>query len=339
MRFLVIGAGAIGGILAGFLARRGGDVVLVPRESQAESLRTRGLRIRSPDLGSFRVKPHVTALARHTPGPDDVVFLCVKSFDTPAVVEAAAGVIPPETTPVFCFQNGVRNEEMAARRFRHVHGGFVSVSATCLAPGEIEHTSDRRLGVGRWPRDLDHVDHDVADRLEQAGFIVGRHLDIQAVKWGKCLINCNNAVLALTGQSLQEGLANEATRGLMADVLEEGIQAARAAGQPLSTGELKHSLDEMVVVLRTGRHRQPFREGETSGGPTWPSTWQDLHLRRGRTEVLMFNGEVEQLGRAHGVATPLNAWLRREVTRRAVLREPPGGLAAADIRAAAAETD
>ena len=52
----------------------------------------------------------------------------------------------------------------------------------------------------------------------------------------------------------------------------------------------------------------------------------------------MFNGEVDQLGRAHGVATPLNAWLRREVTRRAVLREPPGGLGAAAIRAAAAET-
>ena len=53
---------------------------------------------------------------------------------------------------------------------------------------------------------------------------------------------------------------------------------------------------------------------------------------------LMFNGEVEQLGRAHGVATPLNAWLRREVTRRAVRREPPGGLEAAAIRAAAADS-
>jgi 2-dehydropantoate 2-reductase len=337
MRFLVIGVGAIGGVLAGFLARRGEDVVLVPRESQADRLRSGGLRIRSPDLGAFTVNPPVAGLDQLAPGPDDVVFSCVKCFDTPTVVDAAARALAPETTPVFCFQNGVRNEEVAGRRFRQVHGGFVTVSATCLAPGEIEHTSDHRLGVGRWPCDLDHVDHEVADRLEEAGFVVGRHADIQAVKWGKCIINCNNAVLALTGQSLQEGLANEATRGLMADVLEEGIRAARAAGQLLSSGGLKHSLDEMVLVLRAGPRRQPFREGKTSGGPVWPSTWQDLRLRRGRTEVLMFNGEVEQLGRAHGVATPLNAWLRREITRRAVLREPPGGLEAAAIRVAATE--
>jgi 2-dehydropantoate 2-reductase len=63
-----------------------------------------------------------------------------------------------------------------------------------------------------------------------------------------------------------------------------------------------------------------------------PSTWQDLYLKRGRTEVEYFNGEIVRLGEEHGVATPLNSLMVRVVNRMASEKTQPGAYTAAQLR-------
>ena len=63
-----------------------------------------------------------------------------------------------------------------------------------------------------------------------------------------------------------------------------------------------------------------------------PSTWQDLHLKRGRTEIEYFNGEIVRLGREHGVATPMNSLMVRVVDRMAREKMAPGAYTVAELR-------
>ena len=81
---------------------------------------------------------------------DDVVVCSVKSYQTDGAMQALRRSTSREL-PIFCAQNGVRNEEMAARYFRAVHGVMVMIGAKRLVPGEVVHTGAGPLGVGTWP--------------------------------------------------------------------------------------------------------------------------------------------------------------------------------------------
>src|SRR5579871_4511246 len=138
MRFIIAGAGAIGTAMGGYLAQAGNPVILISRPSHAAAIREHGLTLRTAK-GIFH--PAVSALASLRDvvwQNDDIIFLTCKSQNTKELL--AEAVAAPRTTPVFCFQNGVRNEEWAAETFRNVYAGLVQISATFTEPGVVEHT-------------------------------------------------------------------------------------------------------------------------------------------------------------------------------------------------------
>ena len=114
MRFVVVGAGAVGGVVGGRLAQHGHDVVLVARGDHGQAIAADGLLIRSPD-DEVRVSvPVVSHPSELTLTDDDVVLLAVKGQDTAAALEGlAAG--PPDLA-IACLQNGVDNERQVLRR-------------------------------------------------------------------------------------------------------------------------------------------------------------------------------------------------------------------------------
>ena len=133
MRIVVLGVGAIGGVIAARLAATGQDVAGIARGRQLEAITANGLLLRTPD-GEERVRFTCAA----TPAgidwrPDDAVFLTVKSQDTLAALHDLrdAGV---HEQPIFCAQNGVANEDMALRYFPNVYGTMVAMPAD--APDE-----------------------------------------------------------------------------------------------------------------------------------------------------------------------------------------------------------
>src|SRR5438552_9221084 len=162
MRYIVIGAGAIGGTIGGKLAASGHEVVLVARGAHLDALRAKGLTLATPDGTSTLDIPAVAGQAEVSLREDDVLILATKTQDAePLLTEwawqpvaggtvaggrGAGGRVAAGSLPVLCAQNGVASERIALRRFRHVYGGCVWMPATHLEPGVVEASGAPRPG-------------------------------------------------------------------------------------------------------------------------------------------------------------------------------------------------
>jgi 2-dehydropantoate 2-reductase len=153
MRYVIYGAGAIGGGIGGKLKKAGREVVLIARGAHLETLQRDGLTLRTPEGSSTTKVQAVGHPSEIDWRGDEVVVLTMKSQDTQTALEAlrdAAGDVP-----VVCAQNGVANERMAARMFSRVYGTVVWMPATHLTPGEVIVHSGPKAGLldtGRYPR-------------------------------------------------------------------------------------------------------------------------------------------------------------------------------------------
>jgi 2-dehydropantoate 2-reductase len=304
------------------LAEGGSKVVLVARPAHAEAINRQGLMIRNRN-GDRRITnlEAVTSADQITPQPDDVILLAVKSSQTASSVAELRDVFDEET-PVVCLQNGVRNEELAARRFRCVYGGMAGLSATINEPGVISQSLDLMLGVGNYPLGVDGTARAIAADLLRGGFKATTHERIMAVKWTKLLLNLNNALIAITNVSLQQARSEPATRRFFANTMEEGLNALEKAEITIDDANNPYDVRAQVATLRTGEIKpQPTVPEHLR---TYSSTWSDLKRRRGETESQYFNGEIVLLGEKNGFPTPYNATLLRVVEQMAALRELPG---------------
>ena len=146
VRYIIIGAGAVGGTIGGCLFQGGHDVVLVARGAHLDALRSRGLTQATP-LGTETLDiPAVGGPGEMTLQDGDVLVLSTKGQDTAGVLDdwawqpvggTADGPAAAEALPIVCAQNGVANEGFALRRFRHVYGMCVWLPATHLEPGTV----------------------------------------------------------------------------------------------------------------------------------------------------------------------------------------------------------
>lgn len=317
MRYVVYGAGAIGGIIAARLHAAGRDVALIARARTRERLQSEGLRILDPQ-GEATLRLTVFANpAEAALRDEDVVVLAMKTQDTAAALQELA-LAAPAGVRIFCAQNGVENERMAQRLFANVYGMFVFVFGACLEPGEVRCYTAPGSGVldlGRMPGSVDETAMRVAADLREAGFDSQARADILAWKYGKLLANLGNALTAAYGDSSK-------VPDLLHAAQEEGRACLRAAGQPFA------SLEDM---LARRKHLLPLK---TVAGGAFPgsSAWQSLARGSGTTEVDYLTGEIVLLGRLHGVPTPLNAALQEQMRRMLCERIAPGSLDANVLR-------
>jgi 2-dehydropantoate 2-reductase len=311
-RIVVVGAGAIGGLVGGLLTRAGSDVLLVARGEHATALRRDGLRLHRQDASE--VVPVAVAgdgVESVAFGPGDVVLLAVKSQDTEEAVRALASVAPP-STPVVCLQNGLENERTALRRFEHVLAANVMVPASHTDPGAVVMHSSPVPGVidvGRFPHGSDAVCEDVAAALRRAGFDARADPAIGRWKRAKLLVNVGNAVRALCG-----------TQPPPARLLELVGAEARAA---FAAAGLDWVAPDEYAALRAGI----VTPRPVAGAPRiGSSTVQSLARGQRSVETDYLNGEIVLLGRLHGVPAPANA-LVCELMRAVVAgRTAPGSV-------------
>ncbi|HYA67178.1 MAG TPA: 2-dehydropantoate 2-reductase, partial [Acidimicrobiales bacterium] len=153
MRFVIMGAGGIGGVLGARLDHAGHDVVLVARGPHYDAMVDAGLRVESPDGESVHALAVVDHPSRVEAHDDDVVLLTTKSQHTGPALDALveAGHIDH---PLVCVQNGVHNERAALRRFSQVYGCCVMFPTSFLEPGVVQAHSAPVTGildVGRYP--------------------------------------------------------------------------------------------------------------------------------------------------------------------------------------------
>ncbi|MFI5873677.1 ketopantoate reductase family protein [Streptomyces sp. NPDC051445] len=321
MRYIMIGAGAIGGTVGGRLAESGQEVVLVARGAHRTALAEGGLRLRVAQGEATHRLPVVE-------GPDelgalradDVLLLAVKTQDTeaalrvwgPAPVEG--GGTAAERLPLVCAQNGVESPRLALRRFRHVYGVCVWLPATHVEPGAVSAAGTPLTGIlhlGRYPHGTDDTVRRIAADLEKAYFEAPVVPDVSRWQYAKLLANLGNALEAVSGPA--DGPEAEA---LFARVRAEGESVLRAAGIVWVDAEEQRAVrgDKVTLVPLDGIPR--------GGG----SSWQSLSRGAGTIEADHLNGEIALLGRLHGVPTPLNELLQRLANEFARERRAPGSL-------------
>jgi 2-dehydropantoate 2-reductase len=312
MRFVVMGAGAIGGGVGARLFQKGYDVTLVARGEHGRALQEAGLVLETPDETVSLPIPAVADPAQVSwdgdGDGDTVVLLGVKGQQTDHAL--AQLIVAPPATPVVCMQNGVENERRVLRRFPNTYGMCVMCPATQLRPGVVQlHSApiSGLLDLGRFPSGIDEMGQVIADALATATFQSIARPDIMRWKYRKLLMNLGNAIEALCGP---EGRGSAVARAAQ----REGNEALAAAGIDVASAEEDRE--------RRGDHLRMARSssGQWRGG----SSWQSLARGAGSIESEYLNGEIVLLGALYGVPTPVNALLQRLALQAAAEGAAPG---------------
>jgi 2-dehydropantoate 2-reductase len=320
MRYIIYGAGAIGGGIGGRLFEAGHDVVLICRGEHLAAIRRDGLLLRSPEGDASLPVPAVGHPCEIDLTPDDVVILTMKTQDTERALldlETAGG----GGLPVVCCQNGVENERLAARRFARVYGMVVAMPATFLTPGEVIVEGTPLTGVlhtGRYPGGTDEVVERVCGDISASHMLAEPDPAVMRLKYTKLLSNLGNGLQVVTDARW----GDPDFRGLMAELREEAVACYRAAGIDFASEE--------EYAERVNRH---LRIGEVAGQKRGgSSTMQSIMRGHTTVEVDYLNGEIALLGALHGVPTPANGMVRALATRIAADGLRPGHHSFAELR-------
>ena len=142
MRFLVVGAGALGGYFGGRLLAAGGDVTFLLRPGRAAQIARNGLVIRS-GAGDLTLPSPPRVLAEDIGAPYDVVIVGCEAYDLAQTMESFAPAVGPDTA-ILPVLNGMRHLDQLAARFGgdKVLGGYCMISATLDAEGTVVHFGD-----------------------------------------------------------------------------------------------------------------------------------------------------------------------------------------------------
>jgi len=310
MRFVVFGAGAVGGVIGGRLAEHGHDVLLIGRGEQVTAVRKRGLRLESPEGTRTLPLPIVESPTQVQWDSEDVVLLTVKTQDSSAALRELAAVAAE--VPVVCAQNAVENERLAARWFERVYGICVMCPTAYVTPGIVQAWCGPVTGlldIGRYPSGVDDTARRVAVALSSSKFNSEVRPEIMRWKYGKLLMNLGNANEAICGRAVRGGPVTAMAR-------EEGVACLRAA-------DIDYVGDEEETARRGDLLRSGVIEGRKRQGG---STWQSFHRQTHSIETDYLNGEIVLLGRQYGIATPVNALLQRLANRLASEGKPPGSM-------------
>ncbi|HYZ80467.1 MAG TPA: 2-dehydropantoate 2-reductase [Solirubrobacteraceae bacterium] len=322
MRFVIFGAGAIGGAVGARLHQSGHDVTLIARGAHLEAIRRDGLTLVTPVERSVLALPVAADPDGVRWTGEEVVLLATKSQDTLAALTAlrdgaGAGV------PVVCLQNGVENERVALRFTDAVYGAVVMLPAAHLEPGTIEAYGAELTGmvdIGRYPGGVDERCEEICAALSRSRLESNAAPDVMRLKYAKLLLNLSNAVGALFAPGERRAELSEL-------VAEEGRAVLDAAG-------IDHEAPEVSdIEARWRRWGVGEIEGRRRAGS---STWQSLARGSGALETDYLNGEIVLLGRLHAVPTPLNERLCALAAAAARDRIAPGTLSAGDLLAVGA---
>ncbi|WP_183091623.1 ketopantoate reductase family protein [Streptomyces radicis] len=335
-RYVVIGAGAVGGALAADLQLAGIPVVLAARGAALAAIEDRGL-IRITPAGRRTVRLRVVGGPEAIElTPRDALVLAVKTQDARdtlaawawrPVVDGGRTVGAASGLPLFTLQNGLDAERVAARHFRTVHGTTVLVPARHLVPGEVLTGSAPRTGqlvVGGLPHPAPPGEPGpaavrFAEDAEAAGWVGRTVPEISRWKAWKLLMNVTNAVEVFAGPA-------DESAAVKRDAAAEAAAALAAAGYRVADPAAEGFPDPALTRVVPGAGYVPGQQ----------STWQSF-ARGASSEVDFLNGEIVLIGRLHGVPTPVNEALQQLLAASAAAGEPPGTRRVAEVTALAAE--
>jgi 2-dehydropantoate 2-reductase len=306
MKFAIIGAGAIGGLVAARLALAGEDVTVIARGANLQAIRQRGLKLIGKD-GQERVAQVQATDDYAAAGVHDVVILGMKAQQVEAVLDRLPHLIGRDTL-VVPMQNGIpfwyfqrhggphegsivrsvdpQGAILATIPAAQVIGCVVYPAAELVAPGVVQHVEGERFPLGELDGSTSERITRLSQSFERAGLKAPVLADIRAEMWLKLWGNLTfNPISALTQATLVDICRFPQTRELAAEMMREAQAVAGQLGISFRVPLEKRIAGAEAV----GKHKT--------------SMLQDIEARRA-TEIDALVGSVIELARLTGTPTP-----------------------------------
>ena len=335
-RFLVIGCGAIGGVITAALAEAGQDVTAVTTNPDIHAAVTaRGLKVVG-EGPPRHVRAHASlGVAPLNDAPKfDYILLATQP---PQVEEAARSAAPllAAKGAMVCLQNGLCEERIAKIvGDDRVIGAVVGWGATMPEPGLYEKTAPGGFTVGDpFRREPLGAQHDALVRALESVGPVEVTANLRGKRWSKLAINCGISTLGtIGGDRLGAFIQHRFVRRLCLEIMTEVVSVAKKEGVALE--KVSGTLDLSWIALNE-------EEMATAGSPSLVAKHGLLlavglrfrrmkssmlsAIERGRTPAVDFlNGEVVDRARLHGMKVPVNARAREMVWAVANGKKKPG---------------
>lgn len=296
MKTLIVGAGAMGGLVGALLTESGRSVTLydINRE-QVQAINEQGLVIERGDSRRI-VKVSATTNIEEIHGAELIIFF-VKSYDTKKALEEVKPCITQETK-VLTLQNGEGNIETITSVIPsgQVFAGITSHGAMLLAPGVIRHSGGAETFIGPIDHNRFQEAEEIARLLNHAGMKTIISRDIKSTIWTKLIINAAINPLTAIIRCTNGRLLDEANLlFLMENIVEEGKRVAQAAGIKVSQDIFEHV---KKVCFATGDNKS--------------SMLMDI-IKGRQTEIDAINGIIAKNGQGYGIPVPFNECMVRLV--------------------------
>ena len=311
MRIYMIGAGAMGSVYGGLLARAGGDVTLIdPRGDHIEKVRQDGLIVEG-----VRGR-HVVRLPAQTDGSGlskcDLAIVFIDANATQEAARAAKALLGPDGFAM-TLQNGIGNVEALVDELgtARVVAGVSMNSAALIEPGRTSYTNAGMTSIGELDgRKSTRIDK-VANMLNEAEIPTEIVADPMSYIWSKFVLNCGiNALTAVSGLRSGEMYRTPEVNALQDRVIDEILAVVERKGVRLAEADPR----KKIKTHCQGRYNKP-------------SMMQ--HVEQGRrTEIDAINGALVREAKALGFSVPCNETVVAivkglEKSRRQQLHEPP----------------
>ena len=294
MKIAVVGPGALGCLVAGYLKKAAKEEIwLIDRSNErAEHIKKNGIKVETPG-GSFNVSMNASAKPKDV-GFCDLVIICVKSYSTEEACKDIKDLVG-EKTYVLTLQNGIGNVQILNDNFGpdKVIAGVTNHGATLLGMGHIRHAGKGDTVIGKSDGRILGVVRDAANVLIKAGFDTKVSKDIDSVIWSKLVINVGiNALTAITRLHNGKLIEYDTTREIMRDAVQEAVRVIKRK-------RIKLAYDDPI---------QKVESVARATAANVSSMLQDI-LKKKRTEIDFINGAIVRQGKSCNIPTPVNSVL------------------------------
>ncbi len=278
-KIYVLGAGAIGSVYGALLSRKN-HVVLIGRKAHVDEVNSNGLFLSGDVNGIFHVKAE-TEIREIL--PDTLIILTTKAHETTDAIKGVKGLLRKDTT-ILIIQNGLGNEDVVRRMVggeAKVLRGVTMMAAEFFEPGKV------RFWSGETIIENSEVAGDIAKVFNECGLRTRLSNDIARETWCKLIINCVINPLTALLRVRNNEIASEKLKAVRHQIVKECVKVAEAEKVCLPNN-LEEEIDKKIAKYTN-----------------FSSMCQDI-LKGEKTEIDFLNGKIVELGKKHGIPTPLN---------------------------------
>jgi len=311
MKIMVLGAGAIGMVFGGFLAKSNHRVAFLGREENIRAVNTYGLFVEGiwgdHHIPNVKGYTDLWELREKEGGEDgfDLALVTVKAYDTENILHLLCSLFS-DPFPVVSLQGGLGNIEqiVRSRGKDQVIAGSVGFSADSAAPGRVTVTAsheEARVGGIENGVAYNTVKH-VAELLSDVGIPTFPTTEIEKIIWNGALFGCAlHGLAAILGVNYGFLGEHEAARKLISSIVREFFAVLEKENKKVDWPDSETYLRDLFArLIPAHRERYPLTVREIQNGK--------------RTEIDAFNGAIVNSAHTHGLDVPLN-WLIRHLVK------------------------